>query len=152
LIKRANVRESGRKPSSGGDRLKDLVTIDELRPAIQRSLDTASAQDKDCIDQIALFVMDFFGYEERILDNRLTPRDRDIFYMLEGMGLLKTEMEEATIQKGKVWRIHYWILNTEKIANLVKIPEAVEEPENSQSEGKVYENLSESQWDMHSRK
>ena len=130
--------------------MKDLVTIENLRTAILRSLDTATAQDKEWIDQIALFVMDFFGYEERILDNRLTPRDRDIFYMLEGMGLLKTEMEEATIQKGKVWRIHYWILNREKIASLVETPENVEEPE-TYSEGKVYENLSENQWDMHSR-
>ena len=81
--------------------MKDLVTIENLRTAIQRSLDNASAQDKDWIDQIALFVMDFFGYEERILDNRLTPRDRDIFYMLEGLGLLKTEMEEKIVEMHK---------------------------------------------------
>jgi hypothetical protein len=131
--------------------LKDLVTIENLRAAIQRSLDNSSTQEQDWIDQIALFVMDFFGYEERILDNRLTPRDRDVFYMLEGMGLLKTEMEEATIQKGKVWRIHYWILNKEKISNLVQAPDETQEKENGSSESKVYDNISESQWDMHSR-
>lgn len=132
--------------------MKDLVTIENLRTAIERSLEAASAQDEEWIDQIAQFVMDFFGYEERILDNRLTPRDRDIFYMLEGLGLLKTEMEEATIQKGKVWRIHYWILNRDKIEFIVHTPEEAENNEKNSSEGVVYENLSESEWEMHPKK
>lgn len=126
-----------------------MVTIENLRIAIGRSLDTSCGQDDEWIDQIASFVMDFFGYEQRILDNRLTPRDRDIFYMLEGMGLLKTEMEEATIQKGKVWRIHYWILNREKITNLVNMEDEDPETMENRSEGRIYENLSESLWERH---
>jgi len=129
--------------------LKELVTIENLRTAIIRSLDQASQKDKEWIDQIASFVMDFFGYEERILDNTLTPRDRDIFYMLEGMGLLKTEMEEATIQKGKVWRIHYWILNHDKIIDLIHVEEKEEPVDESSTVSKLYDNLSENEWKHH---
>ena len=65
------------------------------------------------------------------------------------VGVLKAEMEEATIQKGKVWRIHYWILNRDKIASLVRLKVPEEGAEEIFSEGKVYENLSESQWERH---
>lgn len=127
--------------------MKDVITIENLRTAIRMSLDASVPKDEEWIGQIASFIMDFFGFEERILDNRLTPRDRDIFYMLEGMGLLKTEMEEATIQKGKVWRIHYWILNKERIESLLNIkPTEGQDASDIISEGKVYENLSEKAW------
>lgn len=129
--------------------MKELVTIENLKTALIRSLDQTSEQDEEWIDQIASFVMDFFGYEERILDNTLTPRDRDIFYMLEGMGLLKTEMEEATIQKGKVWRIHYWILNHDKIISLLEEDQHEDKTDESGQEGKIYDNLTESEWDHH---
>ena len=126
--------------------MKDLVTIENLRAAIIKSLDQTSVKDEEWIDQIASFVMDFFGYEDRILDNTLTPRDRDIFYMLEGMGLLKTEMEEATIQKGKVWRIHYWILNHDRILALLEEKNIEDQVDELTSEGKIYDNLPESEW------
>jgi hypothetical protein len=148
-IDKWNIRYHGKGIPPWRYGLKELVTIENLKTALQRSLENAGDQDEEWIDQIAQFVMDFFGFEERILDNRLTPRDRDIFYMLEGMGLLKTEMEEATIQKGKVWRIHYWILNREKISSLVKLPECEECQDDPMSEGRVYEHLSESQWERH---
>jgi len=123
-----------------------LVTLENLKIAISRSLTNVCDKDQEWIDQIAQFVMDFFGYEERILDNRLTPRDRDIFYMLEGMDLLRTEMEEATIQKGKIWRIHYWILNKDKILEVLANEEPPCDDENAPIEGKVYDNLPENGW------
>ncbi|MBN1390001.1 MAG: hypothetical protein JXA22_05105 [Candidatus Thermoplasmatota archaeon] len=125
------------------------MTIENLRIALSRLLEGEEGTDREWIDRIAEFVMDFFGYEDRILDNTLTPRDRDVFYMLEGMGLLKTEMEEATIQKGKIWRIHYWILNTEKIRSLVQDSVDLETDEENKEESLVYENLSENIWKQH---
>ena len=97
---------------------------------------------------MAQFIMDFFGYEDRILDNKLTPRDRDIFYMLEGVDLLKTEMEEATLQKGKIWRIHYWVLNREKIHNLNNL-QVSDNGEVTKTEETVYDNLSDQIWTRH---
>ena len=129
--------------------LHELVTIENLRMALSKLFDQGEGMDEGWIEQIAEFVMDFFGYEERILDNQLTPKDRDVFYMLEGMGLLKTEMEEATIQKGKIWRIHYWILNTEKIKELVLENPDVEQDDEYLKESSVYENLSDMIWNQH---
>ena len=129
--------------------LHELVTIENLRMALSKLFDQGEGMDEGWIEQIAEFVMDFFGYEERILDNQLTPKDRDVFYMLEGMGLLKTEMEEATIQKGKIWRIHYWILNTEKIKELVLENPEVEQDDEYLKESSVYENLSDMIWNQH---
>lgn len=126
-----------------------LVTIENLRKALSILFESHEGADKEWIDQIAEFVMDFFGYEDRILDNRLTPRDRDVFYMLEGMGLLKTEMEEATIHKGKTWRIHYWILNTEKIKELLLKNDRMVDGEETIQESSIYENLSEHVWNQH---
>ncbi|MGA1847783.1 MAG: DUF6015 family protein [Thermoplasmatota archaeon] len=127
--------------------MKDLVTLENMRAALSRVFDTGQGTDEEWVEQIAQFVMDFFGYEDRILDNRLTPKDRDVFYMLEGLGLLKTEMEEATIQKGKIWRIHYWILNRDKIKELVDEAPEIETDEEYMKEGSIYEKLSEESWD-----
>ena len=127
--------------------MKDLVTLENMRAALSRVFDTGQGTDEEWVEQIAQFVMDFFGYEDRILDNRLTPKDRDVFYMLEGLGLLKTEMEEATIQKGKIWRIHYWILNRDKIKELVNEAPEIETDEEYMKEGSIYEKLSEESWD-----
>jgi len=119
-----------------------------LKEAITQVFVNEATSDAGWVDQMAQFIMDFFGYEDRILDNKLTPRDRDIFYMLEGVDLLKTEMEEATLQKGKIWRIHYWVLNREKIHNLNNIQ--VNDPgEVGKIEGTVYDNLSDQIWTRH---
>ena len=95
--------------------MRDVTTVEALKCALQQVFKGSEDYGNDWMENIARFIMDFFGYEDRILDNRLTPRDRDIFYMLEGVGILRTEMEEAAIQKGKIWRIHYWVLNKERI-------------------------------------
>ena len=121
------------------------MTVDLLKKALTSVFNDKCEVGDDWASNIALFIMDFFGYEERILDNDLTSKDRDIFYMLEGVGILKTEMEEATIQKGKVWRIHYWILNHEKIKQLAmrKKEGVCEDPH---TEKDLYDSLSDKIW------
>jgi hypothetical protein len=66
--------------------------------------------------------------------------------MLEGAGLIRTEMEEATLQKGKVWRIHYWKLNFEKIEELLKEDKGTDAEAEGTPEGNVYENMPENGW------
>lgn len=121
------------------------MTVELLKEALTHVFNENCDIEDDWISNIAQFIMDFFGYEERILDNDLTSKDRDIFYMLEGVDILKTEMEEATIQKGKVWRIHYWILNNDKIKELAnkKIDDICDYP---QSEKDLYDSLSDKVW------
>ena len=127
--------------------MRDVTTVEALRCALQQVFREKGEYGNDWVENIARFIMDFFGYEDRILDNRLTPRDRDIFYMLEGVDILKTEMEEASIQKGKIWRIHYWVLNKERISELLKIGDMKKEgiTENG-VEDNIYANLSETYW------
>ena len=64
-------------------------------------------------------LINFFGYNDRVIDNMLEPEDRDAFYTMEDIGVLQTEREETTLYDGREWRIHYWILNTERILELV---------------------------------
>ena len=54
--------------------------------------------------------MDIFGFDDRIIDNILEQKDRQLFYLLEAEGLLNTGREVITLPNGRQWRIHYWIL------------------------------------------
>ena len=95
----------------------DIVTVEDLAVAISNSIDLYSIDMTDA-ENMAEHVLNLFGYEDMIVDNLLTSRDRDLFYMLEDSDLLSTERHEVLIAKGKVWRIHYWVLRKERIRNL----------------------------------
>jgi hypothetical protein len=69
------------------------------------------------------FVLDFFGYEDYVLDNVLSPPERDAFYDLEENGILKTQAEEVTLSKGKIWRVNQWVFRRNKILEFANIPE-----------------------------
>ncbi|MCG7844577.1 MAG: hypothetical protein MIO90_04010, partial [Methanomassiliicoccales archaeon] len=45
------------------------------------------------------------------------------FYMLEEEGFLTTTQEEVHLKKGKLWRIHYWILKKDQILRMAQIEE-----------------------------
>jgi hypothetical protein len=126
--------------------LKDPITIDALKEALRAIFRGDPGHDEDWIKQMSEFIMDFFGFEDMVLDNTLTPRDRDIFYILETAGLLKTEMEETTIQKGKSWRIHYWVLNRERIMDLTSKKGNEEGSKVPEGDGTIYEDLSDKVW------
>ena len=88
-----------------------IVTLEDLARAIAARIDI----DMESALKDANFVMDLFGFEDRIIDNILEPEDRQLFYILEEEGLLVTEREETTIYDGRSWRTHYWFLNNEAI-------------------------------------
>jgi len=90
---------------------KYMVDESDLALAIHRK--TKVGVDES--EGIARHVMSVFGYENRTIDNRLKPDDRDVFYMLEDHGLLKTDREESEKPEGGIWRTHYWLLNAIKI-------------------------------------
>lgn len=95
------------------------LTVEELTKAIRNSIERGDLKEEEA-REIAQRVMNFFGYNERIIDNILEPEDRDAFYMLEDSGLLTTEREETTLYDGREWRIHYWLFRKEKIAELLE--------------------------------
>jgi hypothetical protein len=88
-----------------------IISLEDLATAIAARVDI----DFESAIKDANFVMDLFGFEDRIIDNILEPEDRQLFYILEEEGMLITEREETTIYDGRSWRTHYWFLNKETI-------------------------------------
>jgi len=118
-------------PKDGGiswfPRMKsDLITKDILSAAIKKSVSGGSMED-EAADELAGRVLNFFGYGDVIIDNMLTPEDRDMFYMLEDAELLDTSREETTLYDGREWRIHYWFYMKDNILGLAKKVEKHEE-------------------------
>ncbi|MCK5258499.1 MAG: hypothetical protein KAJ69_03180, partial [Thermoplasmatales archaeon] len=61
------------------------------------------------------FILDLFGYDDRVIDNYLGPEDRQLFYILEEEGMVVTGREEAILYDGRAWRTHYWQLKKNTI-------------------------------------
>jgi hypothetical protein len=132
---------------TGGQYL-EVVTLENLQKALAFKLEK-KGMSKENIDKLAEYLMNFFGFDDYVSDNKLNPKDRDVFYMLEEEGLLRTLRDEVTIQKGKVWRIHYWVLMKKEILRLAKLKPVEEEKE---EEYKIYDDLSEEIWQKHYEK
>lgn len=99
----------------------DVISRLVLARAIQSSFVKKNEEgtiERDVAEEMAEHVLNFFGFGERIIDNMLKTDDRDIFYMLEDLGILKTEREETTLYDGREWRINYWTLKKKYIADL----------------------------------
>jgi hypothetical protein len=96
-----------------------ILSVSDLTKAIQNSIDHRGMEE-EAAKEMAQHVLNFFGFNDRIIDNVLEPEDRDAFYMLEDSGLLMTEREETTLYDGREWRIHYWLFKKERIVDLVR--------------------------------
>lgn len=83
-----------------------LVTLHVLTKAIKTKLDI----DENEAKRYAEIVLDFFGYDDCIIDNILEHKERLLFYRLESEGILNTRREEIILDDGRNWRIHYWML------------------------------------------
>ncbi len=94
-----------------------VVTMSEIRAALRVTVGRRGMSEED-ISALADYLISFFGFDTEVIDNRLDVDDRDVFYMLEEAGLLTTRQEEVHIKKGKLWRIHYWVLRTARIKDL----------------------------------
>lgn len=95
-----------------------IVTLEQLAQAICNSPDNRGIEEEEAYE-LALRVLNFFGYSDRIIDNILETEDRDAFYMMEDAGILTTEREETTLYDGREWRIHYWLFRHDKIERLL---------------------------------
>ncbi|MCX8173476.1 MAG: hypothetical protein N3F63_02540 [Thermoplasmata archaeon] len=96
-----------------------IVSVEMLAAALREKLKGTAYEEED-IGKLAEYIMSFFGFEDRIIDNMLNNEDRDMFYFLEDNGILRSGFEDTTVEKGKPWRIHYWILNKEEIFRIVE--------------------------------
>ncbi len=120
-----------------------VVSMDELILALKNTLGKKGMVDSD-VKRLAEYTMSFFGYTDCVIDNRLTSEDRDVFYMLEEEGFLTTTQEEVHLKKGKMWRIHYWILKQDQIHRLANINE--NKPKDNDHAETVYDNISDEIW------
>jgi hypothetical protein len=98
------------------------------------------------LEKLAEYILSFFGYTDEVIDNRLTSEDRDVFYMLEEEGFLTTTQEEVHLKKGKLWRIHYWILKKDQILRMAHLEEVKVGPEDPSA---VYAQMDEGVWKKH---
>ncbi|MCK4717169.1 MAG: hypothetical protein KAT70_00760 [Thermoplasmata archaeon] len=119
-----------------------ILTVDDLTQAIKNSIDRRGMKETEA-REMAHHVMNFFGYNERIIDNMLEPDDRDAFYMLEDSGILTTEREETTLYDGREWRIHYWLFKKERI---VELAEKQRQKDASFGDDSVYDEITDDMW------
>jgi hypothetical protein len=89
----------------------NIITLDDLSKAIANRVGIGMDEAR----RDAGFVMDIFGFQDRVIDNVLDPEDRQLFYILEEEGMLTTEREETTLYDGREWRTHYWVIRKEII-------------------------------------
>ncbi len=125
-----------------------IITLEDLAMAIAARIDI----DMESALKDANFVMDLFGFEDRIIDNILEPEDRQLFYILEEEGMLITEREETTIYDGRSWRTHYWFLNKEAILKYKEKGKEEEEKERKRKEedaAEIYKEIPDELWFGH---
>ena len=118
-----------------------VVSLDELTEAMRKTLGKKGMTEKEIV-ALAEYLISFFGFTSEVIDNRLDVDDRDVFYMLEEEGLLTTRQEEIHIKRGKLWRIHYWVLRIEYIKKLASAEEADDELDHQL----LYSSISEEVW------
>jgi hypothetical protein len=118
-----------------------VVTVKEMRKALRKTVGKKGMAEED-IAKLAEYLFSLFGYHQEVIDNRLTMDERDVLYLLEEEGLLSTRQEEVHLKKGKLWRIHYWILKTDYIKKLAK----PEEKKGGVDYKAVYDKVSDEAW------
>ncbi|UCG70736.1 MAG: hypothetical protein JSV09_06960 [Thermoplasmata archaeon] len=98
------------------------ITVSDVERALLNTLGK-KGMEKEEIKKLAEYVMNFFGFDDTISDNLLKAKDRDVFYTLQDVGILTTFQDQITIKKGKIWRIHYWVLKKGEILRLANLKE-----------------------------
>ncbi len=136
------------KKLEGKECIMNFLTLDDLSKAISNRVGI----DIDEAQRDAGFVMDIFGFDDRVIDNVLDPEDRQLFYILEEEGMLTTEREESTLYDGREWRTHYWRLRKDVIHKYSKEANGErrylidkKQPVNV-SDDDIYDNIEEDMW------
>jgi hypothetical protein len=118
------------------------ITEAELTRAIERTLVARGKMQPTEARSTARMVLGYFGLDDTVLDNKLSSEDRDRFYQLEEEGLLTSEEEDATVSRGKTWRIHYWLMKKARIRDVGQQGDAPA----SEDSSAVYRDIGESDW------
>jgi hypothetical protein len=126
----------------------DIITLDIMSKAISNRIGIRKEKSR----RIAEFILDLFGYDNRIIDNILQPEDRQLLYMLESEGLLSTGREEVKLYDGREWLTHYWQLKKKYIVEYafnIKNKLYLNNIKNKNNMKKdIYSTLSDDVWNM----
>jgi len=120
-----------------------LVTVEILTEAFRNTAEYSHMNFLE-VRTLAEHLLSFFGLEDhRIIDNFLNKDDRDNFYMLEDFSFVNTDRDEVLLYTGKLWRIHYWVLNDKYVHFRAQAgrPDEVEPMQEN-----IYEGLDEEAW------
>lgn len=118
-------------------RVNPIITYEELSRAVQNKMEVT----EDIASDIALRVLNYFGFEDEIIDNVLDQDDRRMFYFLQDVQMLQTRWEEAVLPNGRTWRVFYWMLNVDNILKFAVPPQ-----EEAPLELGLYDSLPEDVW------
>ncbi len=118
------------------------ITEAELTLALERTLVARGKMTPAEARPTARMILGYFGADDSVLDNKLSSEDRDRFYALEEEGLLSSEEEDATVSRGKTWRIHYWLLQKARIRDVGTTEDKVR----GEDDASVYRAIGESDW------
>jgi len=121
--------------------LKEMMMKRSLGHAsVVRVLEKTVGFSRPEANDVALRVLNYFGYLDEIIDNALDHDDRRLFYFLQDMKILSTRWEETQLANGRNWRIFYWSFNWENIERLLK-----DKPERNEPDD-LYGSLPDSVW------
>lgn len=129
--------------------MDNLVTIELLSKAMQNTYPDIP---KRYTQELAEQVLNFFGFQDRITDNVLTPEDRDVFRMLEDHDLIRPYSDDIILYDGREWRIQYWILEEENISEAARQKPTEEDVIEKLEDTLPYESLPDDVWEEHARK
>ncbi len=121
-----------------------ILTPEILAKAIVNALKLRDySMDYNNALEISEHILNFFGFEEQIIENVLENDDREILYFLENLGLVEFRVSTLTTYEGKEWNVSTVHLKDKKIFEFAnKEIEAPREIEISE----IYEKLPEEAW------
>jgi hypothetical protein len=126
----------------------NIITLDVLSRAIANRVGIGIEEAR----RNASFVLDIFGYDDRVIDNVLNNEDRQLFYILEEEGMLTTDQEDTILYDGREWRTHYWVLKKNIILKYAKDKNSnaknviSDKPVWDISDRSIYDSLAEDNW------
>ncbi len=120
-----------------------ILTLEDLAMAVSNRI---GIPEEDAVRD-ANFVMDIFGFDDRVIDNVLEPEDRQLFYILEEEGMLTTEREETTLYDGREWRTHYWLFKKDHVFRMSEEEREIRRRRKARpQESDVYNQLPDDMW------
>jgi hypothetical protein len=125
-----------------------IITLDILSKAIANKVGIGIDEAR----RNAGFVLDIFGYSDRVIDNVLNNEDRQLFYLLEEEGMLTTDQEDTILYDGREWRTHYWVLKKKTIIRYAQKKKGSfgsvisDKPIWDLSDRNIYDSLKEENW------